>query len=114
MAKSKQAKASKKQEKTVQQPTPPTHDGSDEGSDVEVVTEGNLEKDAAEEELERLVFGDSEGFREGLKDFNLDDEEAGEGEDESASEDGLAGMDDADVCCPEIQQCLHDLNANVL
>lgn len=114
MAKLKQAKASKKQEKTVQQPTPPTHDASDEGSDVEIVTEGNLEKDAAEEELERLVFGDSEGFREGLKDFNLDDEEAGEGEDESASEDGLAGMDDADVCCLLNTQHSHDLNTNVL
>lgn len=98
MGKSKQTKVSKKQEKAAQQPTPPAHDGSDEGSDVEIVTEGALEKDEAEEELERLVFGDSAGFREGLKDFNLDDGEAEEGEDESASEDGLAGMDDADVC----------------
>lgn len=102
MAKSKQAKANKKQEKTVQQPTPPAHDASDEGSDVEFVTEGGLEKDEAEEELERLVFGDSEGFREGLRDFNLDDAEVEEGEDESASEDGLAGMDDADVCATTI------------
>jgi U3 small nucleolar RNA-associated protein 18 len=88
MAKSKQAKAAKKQEETVQQPTPP----------VEFVTEAELEKDEAEEELERLVFGDSEGFREGLRDFKLDDDEAEEDGDESDAQDGLRGMDDADVC----------------
>lgn len=97
MAKSKQAKANKKKEETVQQPTPPAQDEMDEGSHVEFVTEGGIEKDDAEEELERLVFGDSEGFREGLKDFNLDDQEAEDDEDD-ASDDGLAGMDDADVC----------------
>jgi hypothetical protein len=97
MAKSKQAKASKKQEETVQQPTPPVQEESDAGSDVEFVTEGDLEKDEAEEELERLVFGDSEGFREGLKDFKLNDEDAEEGEDSDA-QGGLEGLDDADVC----------------
>ena len=76
MAKSKQAKAARKPEETVQQPTPPAQEGSEEGSDVEFVTEAELEKDEAEEELERLVFGDSEGFREGLRDFKLDDDEA--------------------------------------
>lgn len=96
MAKSKQAKAARKQEESVQQPTPPAHEGSEEGSDVEFVTEAELEKDEAEEELERLVFGDSEGFREGLRDFKLDDDEAEEhGDDSDAS--GLEGMDDADV-----------------
>jgi hypothetical protein len=97
MAKSKQAKASKKQEETVQQPTPPVQEESDAASDVEFVTEGDLEKDEAEEELERLVFGDSEGFREGLKDFKLNDENAEEGEDSDA-QGGLEGLDDADVC----------------
>jgi U3 small nucleolar RNA-associated protein 18 len=97
MAKSKQAKASKKQEETVQQPTPPVQEESDAGSDVEFVTDGDREKDEAEEELERLVFGDSEGFREGLKDFKLNDEDAEEGEDGDA-QGGLEGLDDADVC----------------
>jgi hypothetical protein len=97
MAKSKQAKASKKQEETVQQPTPPVQEESDAGSDVEFVTDGDMEKDEAEEELERLVFGDSEGFREGLKDFKLNDEDAEEGEDGDA-QGGLEGLDDADVC----------------
>jgi U3 small nucleolar RNA-associated protein 18 len=97
MAKSKQAKASKKQEETVQQPTPPVvQEESDAGSDVEFVTDGDMEKDEAEEELERLVFGDSEGFREGLKDFKLNDEDAEEGEDGDA-QGGLEGLDDADV-----------------
>lgn len=98
MAKSKQAKAAKKQEESVQQPTPPAHEGSEDGSDVEFVTEGELEKDAAEEELERLVFGDSEGFREGLRDFKLDDGDMDEDEEEDGdTESGLEGMDDADV-----------------
>jgi U3 small nucleolar RNA-associated protein 18 len=98
MAKSKQAKATKKQEETVQQPTPPAQEGSDEGSDVEFVTEAELEKDEDEEELERLVFGDSEGFREGLRDFKLDDGEDEDDGGESDAQDGLEGMDDADVC----------------
>jgi len=97
MAKSKQAKATKKQEEIVQQPTPPALEESDAGSDVEFVTNGDMEKDEAEEELERLVFGDSEGFREGLKDFRLNDEEDEEGEDSDA-QGGLEGLDDADVC----------------
>ena len=96
MAKSKQAKGARKQEEFVRQPTPPAQEGSEDGSDVEFVTEAELEKDEAEEELERLVFGDSEGFREGLRDFKLDDDEAEEdGDDSDAS--GLEGMDDADV-----------------
>lgn len=95
MAKSKQAKAARKQEESVQQPTPPAQEGSEDGSDVEFVTEAELEKDEAEEELERLVFGDSEGFREGLRDFKLDDEAEEDGDDSDGS--GLEGMDDADV-----------------
>lgn len=98
MAKSKQAKAAKIQEETFQQPTPPAQELSDEGSDVEFVTNAELEKDHAEEELERLVFGDGEGFRDGLRDFKLDDDEADEDGDESGSQGGLEGMDDADVC----------------
>jgi hypothetical protein len=105
MAKSKQAKATKKHEETVQQPTPPVQEESDAGSDVEFVTNGDLEKDEAEEELERLVFGDSEGFREGLKDFKLNDEDDEEGEDGDA-QGGLEGLDDADVCATTDLQTL--------
>jgi U3 small nucleolar RNA-associated protein 18 len=97
MAKPKQAKVAKKQEETVQQPTPPAQESSDEGSDVEFVTDAELEKDEAEEELERLVFGDSEGFREGLREFKLDDGEDEENGEESNAQNGLEGMDDADV-----------------
>lgn len=98
MAKSKQAKAAKIQEETFQQPTLSAQELSDEGSDVEFVTNAELEKDDAEEELERLVFGDGEGFRDGLRDFKLDDDEVDEDGDESGSQGGLEGMDDADVC----------------
>ena len=57
---------------------------------------GGSEKDDTEIELEKLVFGDSAGFREGLRDFAIDkqqdyDQAAGE----SAA--GLEGLDDADV-----------------
>jgi hypothetical protein len=78
MAKSKQAKATKKHEETVQQPTPPVQEESDAGSDVEFVIDGDLEKDEAEE------------------DFKLNDEDAEEGEDSDA-QGGLEGLDDADV-----------------
>lgn len=85
---------------TVQQPTPPTHDEADmeqeeedEDSDIEVNLGGELERDETEEELERLVFGDSAGFREGLKEFSLGDDEA----DEQHGANGLAGLEDADV-----------------
>ena len=52
----------------------------DEDSDAESIdiqTESKREKpvlpkDAEEEELERMIFGDSEGFRQGLENFSLD------------------------------------------
>ena len=97
MAKSKQSKIVKKQE-TVQQPTPSSHDeddGQDEKSDVEIeVGDGELEKDETEEELERLVFGDSSGWREGLR-----DSAPGEGEEQEQDDGttGLEGLDNAQV-----------------
>ncbi|KAF7185774.1 putative U3 small nucleolar RNA-associated protein 18 [Pseudocercospora fuligena] len=92
MAKSKQVKASKRQE-IVQQPTPPAQDEEmEDESDVEIVVDGEMEKDETEEELERLVFGDSAGFREGLKDF--DAEEVEEQEEDGT---GLEGLDDAQL-----------------
>ncbi|KAJ4347059.1 U3 snoRNP protein [Didymosphaeria variabile] len=49
-------------------------ESSDEES-VEIVTKKNakpiLPKDAEEEELERIIFGDSAGFREGINNFSL-------------------------------------------
>ncbi|GAB7340958.1 hypothetical protein MBLNU457_7300t2 [Dothideomycetes sp. NU457] len=51
-------------------------------------------KDDVEEELERLVFGDSAGFREGLRDFGgaaVDDDEG------DAQDDGLEGIADNDL-----------------
>ncbi|KAK2850604.1 hypothetical protein FQN49_005503 [Arthroderma sp. PD_2] len=65
------------------------------------------EKDETEEELERLIFGDSEGFHSALKEHDesiskglvLADGSESEGElgDEGASEEDLAGLADADL-----------------
>lgn len=98
MAKSKQMKVAQRQE--VQQPTPPMQDEEeseeeDVESDVDIIVDGELEKDETEEELERLVFGDSIGFREGLKDVHMENAEDGD-EDEDATV-GIEGLDDAQV-----------------
>ncbi|KAK4991924.1 U3 snoRNP protein [Elasticomyces elasticus] len=101
MARTKLQKPSSNKTVTVQQPTPPIQDednvelsGSDmpsNGSDVEM-----QEPDATELELERLVFGDSEGFREGIKNFNTsqDVEIAYEDVEEDG---GPEGLNDADL-----------------
>jgi U3 small nucleolar RNA-associated protein 18 len=58
-----------------------------------------LPKDAEEEELERMIFGDSEGFRQGLENFSLDrttgtyDDESEESGAEEADLDNLADQD---------------------
>ncbi|EMD97304.1 hypothetical protein COCC4DRAFT_140550 [Bipolaris maydis ATCC 48331] len=58
-----------------------------------------LPKDAEEEELERIIFGDSEGFRQGLENFSLDRTTGAYGDDsdesgaEEASLDGVADQD---------------------
>ena len=58
----------------------------------------DLEKDATEEELEKLVFGDSIGFREGIKSFTLEANRLGGGSDgEEVSEEGSALEDVADA-----------------
>lgn len=69
-------------------------DESDEGmeQDIEEVEDDESKKDDAEMELERLIFGDSAGFRDGLKGSAL---AAQEDEDEDGA--GLDGLDDADV-----------------
>ena len=57
-----------------------------------------LEKDVTEEELEKLVFGDSIGFREGIKSFTLEANRLGGGSDgEEVSEEGSALEDVADA-----------------
>ncbi|KAK8206645.1 U3 snoRNP protein [Zalaria obscura] len=63
------------------------------------------DKDAAEEELEKLVFGDSVGFREGLRNFAV--KAAGDSDEEEDAEEleagaGLEGLDDADLFFTDI------------
>ena len=79
---------------TVQEDLIPQEDEDEEMDDGADDEDEESERDETELELERLVFGDSVGFREGLKDSALavrEDEE----DDEQA--DGLDGLDDADV-----------------
>ena len=82
-------------QQAAQQPTPPTQDEMDEESDVEFQLDGELEADETEQELEKLVFGDSAGFRQGLRGFALDEEE--QEEEDGARQTGLEGLEDADV-----------------
>jgi U3 small nucleolar RNA-associated protein 18 len=59
-----------------------------------------LPKDAEEEELERMIFGDSAGFKQGLEDFSLDRTAGAYGElsDEDQDEDvDIEGVADQDL-----------------
>jgi U3 small nucleolar RNA-associated protein 18 len=59
-----------------------------------------LPKDAEEEELERMIFGDSEGFKQGLEDFSLQKTAGAYGDlsDEDQDEDeDLEGVADQDL-----------------
>ncbi|KAK0283686.1 U3 snoRNP protein [Friedmanniomyces endolithicus] len=77
----------------LQQPTPPEQGEDEDESDVEDARDGGWGKDVTELELDRLVFGDSAGFRAGLGDVALH-----EGVEEGADDDtGLGGLDDADL-----------------
>lgn len=60
----------------------------------EVMSDASEEKDEAEQELERLVFGDSEGFKDELKSFRNGTYTL---EDDEEDEDDHAGIADADV-----------------
>ena len=63
-------------------------------SDVEFELDAEMEKDEKEEELERLVFGDSAGFKAGLKSLaRIESEE----EEQANIHTGLEGLEDADV-----------------
>ena len=70
---------------------------------VDIISEAEEEgpeKDEEEEELERLVFGDSAGFKEGIKSFSLDPlpTALGESSDEERNEDGnLDNIADQDL-----------------
>lgn len=80
--------------------------------------EESLPKDETEEQLERLLFGDSEGFHDALKghkststDLILRDDSDAEGQDKRTGEDDdnesvdyFAELDDADVSSPITSQ----------
>ncbi|KAH0553231.1 hypothetical protein GP486_006606, partial [Trichoglossum hirsutum] len=89
---------------------PPQHNHS--GGDGDDGDDGDsVGKDATEIELEKLVFGDESGFRDGLKSHKRhgseptpdendrleDDLHSSEGERESRSDEGLEDVDDADL-----------------
>ena len=88
-----------------QQPTPPTQDEF--SDDYRASDEGEtMEKDETELELEKLVFGDDAGFREGLKLYRNDTVDSIEDGSEDDVVDNSAGkveegdldaVDDADV-----------------
>ncbi|KAI9824909.1 MAG: hypothetical protein M1832_001514 [Thelocarpon impressellum] len=68
--------------------------------DSDAESNDQMEKDAAEEELERAVFGDDAGFREGLKAHTAgayEASDAGNGEQEDEEDGELDGVDDADL-----------------
>lgn len=91
-------------QETRQQPTLTTHDELSNASDSD---QEIIKKDATELELEKLVFGDDAGFREGLRSYRQDagisefSEEEEEAEVEIGGigeEEDLEGVQDADVC----------------
>ena len=65
-------------------------ESSDEGS-VDIVVEKKekpvLPKDAEEEELERLIFGDSAGFKQGIESFSLHQSAGASGDERDTDED---------------------------
>ena len=76
-----------------QQPTPPTQDELDEDVEMDQSdAESEPEKDAKELELERLIFGDTIGFKEGLRDFAQTDAAPSDDDDDG---DALEGLDDS-------------------
>ena len=88
----------------VQKPLPSSQDElSDDFEGLD--SDDRMEKDETELELEKLVFGDAAGFHEGLRSHQEDAfptklDINSEGEDDSAQDEdeGLEGVDDADVC----------------
>ncbi|KAL9063043.1 MAG: hypothetical protein Q9157_008455, partial [Trypethelium eluteriae] len=87
----------------IQEPTPPSHEEQDSPSDAESFAGLDDEVDPTEAELEKLVFGDSIGFRDEIRNFgqqSLDDEDAkgqdGREEDDD-EENELARLEDAEL-----------------
>ncbi|PLN77426.1 putative small nucleolar ribonucleo protein complex subunit [Aspergillus taichungensis] len=89
------------------EPGRPIHDDSDVEMDADVNGDDSdevPEKDEVEEKLERMLFGDDEGFHEALKNRSLatlavgsDDEGSVGGSGEDEEDGGLEGVDDADL-----------------
>lgn len=69
-------------------------EGNDDESDIESLANDEVEKDATELELERLVFGDSAGFRDGLRVLEVED---GSVDDDVDQIKGLEGLDDTQL-----------------
>ncbi|QIW98748.1 hypothetical protein AMS68_004266 [Peltaster fructicola] len=70
----------------------------DDTSEVDFILDGEIEKDDTEKELERLVFGDAAGLKEGFKDFNLVDDEL-----DTIGQTGLEGLADADLFFTDVE-----------
>jgi U3 small nucleolar RNA-associated protein 18 len=86
-------------------------DSSDAGIEEKKQEKPILPKDAEEEELERIIFGDSAGFKQGLADFSLghaagaygdvSDEDEGEGDDlEAVADQDLFFFDAGPAAAP--------------
>ena len=93
--------------RVTQQPIPPGQDDSF-GGLSDHGNNNSMEKDDTELELEKLVFGDNDGFRENLRRQKLDTDVLGHSgveEDEESnaesSQEGFADVKDADVGIPD-------------
>ncbi|KAI9712423.1 MAG: hypothetical protein M1820_001636 [Bogoriella megaspora] len=90
----------KAEDEIFQEPTPPSQDEvGDAPDDEEMFADSDGEKDTDEEELERLVFGDSAGFRDSVKNFNaIESTDEDEGRREEDDDDkSYAALEDADL-----------------
>ena len=67
-----------------------------------------IEKDATELELEKLLFGDETGFREGLKSYRDDDENIGILQSEDRDKDASPEEEEADL------EALNDNDVHIL
>ncbi|PGH19048.1 hypothetical protein AJ79_00082 [Helicocarpus griseus UAMH5409] len=100
----KKATSQPKETTTFVEDTHRASDYDDDGSENESGGEDEpMPKDETEEKLERLLFGDTAGFRDALREWEgegmelvLASEEEGEGEDEEGEE-GMEGIDDSDL-----------------
>ncbi|KAI9720642.1 MAG: hypothetical protein M1812_002822 [Candelaria pacifica] len=95
----------------IQQPTPPAQDGEEIDEPGHAPSNGPMDKDATEVELEKLIFGDDVGFQESVREhskgntgYDEDEEIASEKDDEgvlneaeSGAEDRIEDVDDVDL-----------------